>query len=44
MNKKCDGKPARNIEIEVEYMNNNIKGNAFVKRAKVKTPQDAFIT
>jgi len=41
---KCNGKPVPDIEIEVEYMNHDIHGNAFVKRAKVKAPQDAFIT
>jgi len=40
----CNGKPVPNIEIEVEYMNHDIQGNAFVKRAKVRAPQDAFIT
>ena len=41
---KCNGVPVPDIEIEVEYMNHNIRGNAFVKRAKVEAPQDAFIT
>ena len=41
---KCNGKPVPDIEIEVEYMNHDISGNAFVKTAKVEAPQDAFIT
>ncbi len=41
---KCNGKPVPDIEIEVEYMNHDIQGNAFVKKAKVEAPQDAFVT
>ena len=41
---KCNGKIVPDIEIEVEYMNHDIKGNAFSKRAKAKAPQDAFVT
>ncbi len=40
----CGGKPVPNAEIEVEYMNHDIKGNAFVKEAKVEAPHDAFVT
>lgn len=36
--------PVPNAEIEVEYLNHAIKGNAFGKEAKVKAPQDAFVT
>jgi cobalt/nickel transport protein len=41
---KCNGVPVPDIEIEVEYMNHNIRGNSFVKKAKVGAPQDAFVT
>ncbi len=41
---KCNGVPVPDIEIEVEYMNHDIIGNAFAERAKVEAPQDAFIT
>ena len=40
----CDGKPVPNCEIEVEYMNHDIKGNSFAKKARVEAPQDAFVT
>ena len=36
--------PVPNAEIEVEYMNHEIIGNGFAKNAKVKAPQDAFVT
>ena len=41
---KCNGKPVPYAEIEVEYLNHDIKGNAFAKKAKVEAPQDAFVT
>ena len=41
---KCNGVPVPDIEVEVEYMNHDIVGNAFAKRAKIEAPQDAFIT
>jgi cobalt/nickel transport protein len=41
---KCNGRPVPDIEIEVEYMNHDISGNAFVEEGKVEAPQDAFIT
>ena len=41
---KCNGKPVPDIEIEVEYLNHDIIGNAFAKEAKVEAPQDAFVT
>ncbi len=41
---KCDGRPVPDIEIEVEYMNHDIRGNAFAKKAKVEAPQDSFVT
>ena len=28
----------------MEYLNHDIKGNAFDKREKVRAPQDAFVT
>ena len=40
----CKGEPVPDAEIEVEYLNHDVKGNAFVKQAKVKAPHDAFIT
>lgn len=40
----CNGKPVPNIEIEVEYMNHDVRGNAFAKKAKAEAPQDAFVT
>jgi len=40
----CGGKPVPGVEIEVEYLNHDIKGNAFVKKAKVEAPHDALIT
>ncbi len=36
--------PVPDAEIEVEYLNHAIKGNTFGKEAKVKAPQDAFVT
>ena len=36
--------PVPNAEVEVEYMNHDIKNNAFEKKAKAKAPQDAFVT
>ncbi len=41
---KCNGKPVPDIEVEVEYMNHDINGNSFVKKAKVEAPQDSFVT
>jgi cobalt/nickel transport protein len=40
----CHGKPVPDIEIEVEYMNHDIIGNAFAKKARVEAPQDSFVT
>lgn len=36
--------PVPDAEIEVEFLNHEIKGNAFAKEEKVKAPQDAFVT
>ncbi len=36
--------PVPGAEIEVEYMNHAVKGQAFEKKAAVKAPQDAFVT
>jgi len=36
--------PVPDAEIEVEFLNHEIKSNAFAKEAKVKAPQDAFVT
>ncbi|MEA3305331.1 MAG: DUF4198 domain-containing protein [Candidatus Omnitrophota bacterium] len=41
---KAKGRPVPYCEIEVEYLNHDIKGNKFSKRAKVKAPQDSFVT
>lgn len=38
------GRPVPYAEIEVEYMNHDIKGNAFVKAGKAEAPHDAMIT
>jgi len=38
------GKPVPCAEIEVEYLNHDVEGNAFVKEAKVEAPHDALIT
>ncbi len=35
--------PVPGAEIEVEYMNHEIKGHEFAKEAKVEAPQDAFV-
>ncbi|MBW2039266.1 MAG: DUF4198 domain-containing protein [Deltaproteobacteria bacterium] len=40
----CDGKPVPFAEVEVEYLNHDVMGNAFAKKAKVEAPQDAFVT
>jgi cobalt/nickel transport protein len=40
----CNGKPVPEIEIEVEYLNHDVAGNAFSKEAKVEAPHDAMIT
>ena len=40
----CGGKPVPGAEIEVEYLNHDVKGNAFIKEAKVEAPHDAMIT
>jgi len=40
----CKGEPVPDAEIEVEYLNHDVKGNAFVKEAKVEAPHDALIT
>jgi cobalt/nickel transport protein len=41
-----NGKPVPNAEIEVEYMNHLplLDKNGFAKEAKVRAPQDAFVT
>jgi len=36
--------PVPFAEIEVEFMNHYIKGNAFDKQGKVEAPQDAYVT
>lgn len=36
--------PVPGAEIEVEFMNHPIKGNAFQKAALVEAPQDAYVT
>jgi cobalt/nickel transport protein len=36
--------PVPDAEIEVEFLNHEIKNNAFGKQEKVKAPQDAFVT
>lgn len=41
---KFKGRPVPFAEVEVEYLNHDIKGNAFLKKAKVKAPQAAFVT
>ena len=41
---KAKGRPVPYCEIEVEYLNHEIVGNSFSKRAKVEAPQDAFVT
>ncbi len=40
----CGGEPVPDAEIEVEYMNHDVRGNAFVKEAKVEAPHNALIT
>ncbi len=40
----CHGKPVAGAEIEVEYMNHEIVGNAFAEKASVEAPHDALIT
>ena len=37
------GKPVPKAKIRVEYMNHDIKGNAFLKKAKVEAPHAAMI-
>lgn len=39
-----NGKPVPGAEIEVEYLNHDVIGNAFAKKAKVKAPHDAMVT
>jgi len=41
---KFEGKAAPFAEVEVEYLNHDVKGNAFEKQAKTEAPQDAFVT
>jgi cobalt/nickel transport protein len=43
---KREGKPVPNAEIEVEYLNHepDMKKNAFAGKAKVRAPQDSFVT
>lgn len=41
---KRNGKPVPYAEIEVEYLNHDIVGNAFAKEAKVEAPHPAFVT
>ncbi len=36
--------PVPNAEIEVEFLNHPVKGNAFVKKAIAEAPQDSFVT
>jgi len=38
------GKSVPFAEVEVEYLNHDVKGNAFEKQAKAEAPQDAFVT
>ena len=40
----CKGKPVSYAEIEVEYLNHDVAGNAFAKEAKVEAPHDALVT
>ncbi len=40
----CHGKPVPGAEIEVEYLNHAVVGNAFAKKAAVEAPHDAMIT
>ncbi|MFP3871227.1 MAG: DUF4198 domain-containing protein [Syntrophobacteria bacterium] len=40
----CKGSAVPYAEIEVEYLNHDIKANAFVKEAGVEAPHDALIT
>ncbi len=40
----CQGKPVPYAEIEVEYLNHDVKDNAFDREAKVDAPHDALIT
>ena len=39
----CGGKPVPGAKIRVEYLNHDIKDNAFVKKAKVDAPHNALI-
>lgn len=43
---KGDGKPVPFAEIEVEFLNHqpDMKANAFMAKAEVEAPQDAFVT
>ncbi|MFO7859686.1 MAG: DUF4198 domain-containing protein [Desulfosalsimonas sp.] len=43
---KREGKPVPHAEIEVEYLNHepDMKKNAFARKAKVRAPQDSFVT
>ncbi len=41
---KYKGKAVPFAEVEVEYLNHDIQGNAFAKKAKATAPQDAFVT
>lgn len=38
----CKGEPVPDAEIEVEYLNHDIEGNAFVKKARVEPPHEAL--
>ena len=40
----CKGKPVSYAEIEVEYLNHDVVGNAFAKAAKVQAPHNAMVT
>ena len=40
----CKGEPVPDAEIEVEYLNHDIEGNAFVREARVEAPHNALIT
>jgi cobalt/nickel transport protein len=40
----CKGKPVPYAKIEVEYLNHDVKGNGFVKEARVEAPHDAMVT
>ncbi|OPL12194.1 MAG: nickel transporter [delta proteobacterium ML8_D] len=40
----CKGKPVPYSQIEVEYLNHDVIGNAFAQEARVKAPHDALIT